>query len=140
MRTLSVQQNIPAYHTKLMPSFCINFISPPLVMDKLIQVNSRAITSPPKMRVLFEVERTPAVTIKSRLILVMHTDHYSQNKTFNQQRKIHIQSLNWTVLQILRQGSTYTAVQLTRCFRSTLLLTHKVGIACAIEIDAESNE
>ena len=39
-------------------------------MDKLIQVNSRTITSPPKMSLLLEVEPTPAVIIKQMITLV----------------------------------------------------------------------
>ena len=62
--TLGVHQNIPASDTKLTIILGINSISPPLVMDKLIPVNSR-------------------VTNKPRLILVTHADHLSRNKTFN---------------------------------------------------------
>ena len=83
MGTLGVHQNIPVSDTKLTPSLCVNFISPPLDLDKLISVNSRAITTPPKMSLLLEVELMPVVTIKPRLILVTHTDHLSRNKTFN---------------------------------------------------------
>ena len=53
-------------------------------------------------------------------------------------------STGLSALQILRQGVTpiasQNAVQLTRCFRSTLLVTHKWGIACAIEMAIDSYE
>ena len=48
-RTLGVHQNTTASDTKLTPSLGIYYISHPLVMDKLIAVNSRVITSPLKM-------------------------------------------------------------------------------------------
>ena len=81
MGTLGIHQNIPA--TKLMHSLGIYSIGPPLVMDKLIPVISKGITSPPEMGPMLEVECKPAVIIKSRFLLVMHTDHLGQNKTFN---------------------------------------------------------
>ena len=83
MGTLGVHQNIPASGTKLTHSLGIYSIGPPLVMDKLIPVISRAITSPPEMGPLLDVECMPAVIIKLRFILVTHTDHLSRNKTFN---------------------------------------------------------
>ena len=83
MGTLGVHQNILAFDTKLTQSLAIYSIGPPLVMDKLIPIISRAITSPPEMGPLLDVECKPAVLIKSRFILVTHTDHLSRNKTFN---------------------------------------------------------
>ena len=71
MGTLGVHQFIPASDTKLKAGPGINFIRPPLVMDKLIPVNSRAVTIPPKMSLLHEVERT-LVTHKDHLILGPH--------------------------------------------------------------------
>ena len=82
MGTLGVHQNIPASDTKLTHSLVINSIGPPLVMDKLIIVNSRVITCPLEMGPMLDVEYKPAVIIKPRLILVTHTDHLGQNKTF----------------------------------------------------------
>ena len=46
------------------------------------------------MSLLLEVERTPAVTIKPRLILVTHTDNLSRKKR-STSSKMHIQSLKW---------------------------------------------
>ena len=69
MLTLGVDQNIHTTNTKLMPSLGIYFISPSLVMDKLIPVNSREITSPPKMSLLLEVERTPAILINMLIVM-----------------------------------------------------------------------
>ena len=79
MGTQGIHQNIPASDAELTPSFGIDYISPPLVMEKLIPVNSR----PPTMSLLREVEHTPAMIIKLRLILIMHPDHLGQNKTFH---------------------------------------------------------
>ena len=137
MGILGVHQNIPAFDTNLTPILGISFISPPLLIVIFIPVNSRAIRSAPKINLLLEVERTPTVTIKPRLILVTHTDHLSRNKTLNCRAKcIFNLSTGLSSLQILRQGSSpitsQTADQLTRYFKSTLLLTHKLGIACAI--------
>ena len=73
MGTLGVHQNNPVFDTKLTATFGIEYISLPVVMDKLILVNSRAITSPLNMRLLPEVERTPVVIITAKLILVTHT-------------------------------------------------------------------
>ena len=56
MGTLGVHQNIPASNTKLTHSLGIYSIGPPLVIDKLIPVNARAITSLPEMSLLLEVE------------------------------------------------------------------------------------
>ena len=64
MGTLGVHQNIPASDTKLTHSLGIYSIGPPLVMDKLFPVISRAITSPPEMGPLLDVECKPAVIIK----------------------------------------------------------------------------
>ena len=97
MGTLSVHQNIPASDIKLTHSLGIYSIGLPLVMEKLIPVISRTITSPPEMGPLLDVECKPAVIIKPRFILVPHTDHLSRNKTFNQQRQMHIQPLNWII-------------------------------------------
>ena len=83
MGTPGLHQNSPAFDTKLTPSHIIDYISLPLVMNKLIPDTSRAITSPRKMSLLLEVERTPAVIIKPRPILVTHTDHPSRNKTID---------------------------------------------------------
>ena len=45
-----------------------------LIADKLFPVNPRAITGPPKMSLLLEAKSMPALIIKSRFILVTHTD------------------------------------------------------------------
>ena len=65
------------------PGLVINFISTPLVIDKLISVNSRAMKSLPKMSLLLEDDRTPAITMKPRIIVDTHTDHLSRSNTFN---------------------------------------------------------
>ena len=63
-------------------------------MDKLLPVNARAITGPPKMSLLLEAKSMPALIIKPRLILVAHTDDLGWNKTSNQQQQMLIQNLN----------------------------------------------
>ena len=78
--TLCSHQNIPASDTKLTRNLDIDCISPPLVMDKLVPVNSREITSSLTMSLLLEVKCTPAIIITKRLTLVTHTDHLSRNK------------------------------------------------------------
>ena len=83
MGTLGIHQDIPASDAELTPRFGIDYISPPLVMEKIIPVNSRVITTPPTMSLLLEVECTPAIIIKPRLMLIMHPDHLSRNKTFD---------------------------------------------------------
>ena len=83
MGTLGVHQNILASDTKVSHTLGIYSIGPPLAMDKLIPVISRAITTPPEIGPLLEVECKPAVIIKPRFILVTHTDHLIRNKTFN---------------------------------------------------------
>ena len=144
MGTLGVHQNIPASDTKLTHSLGIYSIGPPLVMDNLIPVISRAITSPPEMDPLLDVDASLQSSLnqglsllRTRITLVGTRHSTSRDKcTFNL-------STGLSALQIL-QGNTpvasQTADQLTRCFRSTLLLTHKLGIACAIEMAIESEE
>ena len=77
--------------------------------------------------------------------LYTHTDHLSRNKISTSRDKCtSTLSTGLSAIQILRQGSTpiasQTAVQLTQCFRSTILLTHMLGIACAIEMAIGSDE
>ena len=77
MGTLGIHQNIPASDYKLMPCLGIDDISPPLIMDKLLPVSSKAITSSLKTSLLLQVQRTCAVIIKTRLILVTCYAHGS---------------------------------------------------------------
>ena len=145
MGTLGVHRNIPASDTKLTHSLRIYSIGPPLVMDKLIPVISRATTSSPEMGPLLYVECKPAVIIKQGLSLlrIRITLVGTKHLTSRDKCKFNL-STGLSALQILHQGNTpiasQTADQLTRCFRSTLLLTHKLGIACAIEMAIESEE
>ena len=83
METLSIHQNIPSSDSKLMHSLGIYSIGLPMVMDKLIPVNSTVITSPLEMSLLLEVKCTPVVIIKQWFILVTQPDHLSRYKTFN---------------------------------------------------------
>ena len=71
MRGLNVQKNIPVSVTKLTLGLRVGFISSHLIVDKLLPVNPRAITDPPKMSLLLEAESMPALIIKPRLIVVL---------------------------------------------------------------------
>ena len=93
MRALGVHQNIPASDTKLTPSLGIYYMSHPLVMDEPIRVNPRAITSPPKMSLLLEVERMPLVIIKPSLDIVTFCATH-RDKIFNSWKQMRIQNLN----------------------------------------------
>ena len=72
MRGLDIHKNIPVSDTKLTLGFRVGFISSHLAADRLLPVNLRVITGPPKISILFEAESTPALIIKPRIILVMH--------------------------------------------------------------------
>ena len=74
MRGLDVHENIVVSETKLMLGLRVCFISSDLTPNKLFPINTRAITGPPKMNLLLEVESTSALIIGPRLILVTHTD------------------------------------------------------------------
>ena len=73
MRGLSVHKNIPVSDTKLTLGLQVGFVSCHLTAHKLFPVNARAITGALKMSLLLEVKSTPALIIKPRRILVMHT-------------------------------------------------------------------
>ena len=64
MRGPNVHKNIPVSITKLTLGLRVGFISSHLITDKLIPVNPRAITGPPKI-----IKDKPALIIKSRFIL-----------------------------------------------------------------------
>ena len=90
---LGVHKNIPVSNTKLTLGLRVGFVSSHLTEDKLFLVNARAITGPPKMSLLLEVKSTPALIVKPRLILVMHTDDLGRYITPNQQRQMLVQNL-----------------------------------------------
>ena len=93
MRGLKVHKNIAVSVTKLTHSLRVGFISSHLTADKLIPVNPRAITGPPKMGLLLEAKSVTALIIKPRLILVSHTDDLGWYITSNQHGKIFVQNL-----------------------------------------------
>ena len=97
MRRLGIHKNIPVFVTKLTFGLIVGFIGPYLTVDKLIPVNPRAITGPPKMSFLLEAKSVPALIIKPRLILVARTDDLGWNKTSNQQQQMLILNLNMIV-------------------------------------------
>ena len=76
--------NIPVSVTKLTLGLRVGFNGSHLTEDKLFPVNQRAITSPPMMSLLLETKSMPALSIKPRLILVMHTDDLGCYITSNQ--------------------------------------------------------
>ena len=94
MRGLNVHKNIPVSITKLMLGIRVGFISSHLTADKHFPVTPRAITGPPNMSLLLEAKSMPALIIKSRFILVSHTDDLGWYITSNQQGKMFVQNLN----------------------------------------------
>ena len=94
MRRLCIHKNIPVSGTKLTLGLRVGFIGSHLTVDKLIRVNPRVITGPPKMSFLHKAKSTSALIIKPRLILFAHTDDLGWNKTSNQQQQMLIQNLN----------------------------------------------
>ena len=74
MRGLNVHKNIPVSITKLTPGLRVGIISSHLIADKLIPINLRAITGPPKMSLLLEAKSMPALIVKPRFILVTYTE------------------------------------------------------------------
>ena len=60
MRGLDVHENIDVSVTKLMLGLRVYFISSDLIEKKLFPINPRAITDPPKISLLLEVESTSA--------------------------------------------------------------------------------
>ena len=94
MRELDVHENIDVSDTKLMLFLRVCFISSDLTVNKLFPINQRAITGPPKMSLLLEIESTSALIIEPRLILVTHTDDLGGYITSNQQGKMLVQNLH----------------------------------------------
>ena len=74
MRGLNVHKNIPVFITKQMLGLRVGFIGSHLITDKLFLINPRVITGPLKMSLLLEAKSIPALIIKPRFFLVIHTD------------------------------------------------------------------
>ena len=81
MRRLGIHKNISVSDTKLTLGLRVCFIC--LITDELFPVNPRAITGPPTMSHLLEAKSMKVLIIKSRLILVAHTDDLGWNNTSN---------------------------------------------------------
>ena len=64
MRRLGIHKKIPVSGTEPMLGLRVGFIGSHLTVDKLIKVNLRAITGPPKMSFLLEAKSVPALIIK----------------------------------------------------------------------------
>ena len=88
MRGMDVLENIDVSDTKLMLGLRVCFICSDLTANKLFPNNPRAVTGPPKVSLLLEVESTSALIIEPRLILVTYTDDLGGYITSNQQGKI----------------------------------------------------
>ena len=93
MRGLDINKNSPVSVTKLTLGLGVGFISSHLPANKLFPVNPREIAGKPKMSLLLEPKSMPALIIKPRLILVMHTDDLDCNITSNQQGQMFVQNL-----------------------------------------------
>ena len=77
-----------------MLGFRVGFISSQLTVGNLFPVNPGMITGPPKMSFLLEAKSMPALIIKPRLILLMHTDDLVWFITSNQQGQLFVQNRN----------------------------------------------
>ena len=73
MRGLDIQKNSVVSVTKLTLGLRVGFITSHLTADKLFPVNPRAITGPPKMSLMLEAKKMPALIMKPMLIIVTHT-------------------------------------------------------------------
>ena len=85
-----VHQDNDVSDNKLMLGLRVCFISSDLTVNKLFPINPRAVTGPPKMSLLLEVESTSALIIDPRLILVTYTDDLGGYITSNQQGKMFV--------------------------------------------------
>ena len=94
MMGLDVHENIDVSDTRQMLGHRVCFISSDLTANKLFPINLRAITGPPKMSLLLEVESASALIIEPSLILVTHTNDLGGYITSNQQGKMLIQNLH----------------------------------------------
>ena len=74
MKGLDVHENIDVSDNKLMLGLRVCVISSDLTANKLFLINLRAVTVPPKMSLLLQVESTSSLIIEPRLILVTYTD------------------------------------------------------------------
>ena len=97
MRGMNIHKNIPVSVTKLTLGLRGGFISSHLTADKLFLVNTRAIRGSPKTSLLLKAKSMPTLIIKSRLILVTHTDGVGWYLTSNQHCQMFVQNLNWIV-------------------------------------------
>ena len=145
MRGLDIHRNIQVSDTNLTLGLLVGFISSHFTADKLLPVNSRAITGSPKMSLLPEAISMPALIIKPMLILVMHKVYLIWYIKSNQQGQMIVQtSTGLSACQMLRQGRSCIApqkvFQLTWCSRRTFLLTHKCRTAWAIDMTADKEE
>ena len=78
MRRLGIHKNIPVYATNLTAGLGLGSISSHMTADKLFPINQRAITGPPKISLMLETKSIPALIVKPRLILLVHTDDQQQ--------------------------------------------------------------
>ena len=94
MRGLDIHKNSSVSVTKLTLGLRVGFISSHLTANKLFPVNPKAITSSPKMSLLFEAKSMPELIIKPRLIPA------GWYITSNQQGQMFVQYLNRIVSKL----------------------------------------
>ena len=94
MRGMNIHKHIRVSVAKRTLGHRVGFISSLLTTDKLVPINQRAITGPPKMSLLLEAKNMPALIIKPKLILLTHTDNLGWYTTSNQLGQMFIQNLN----------------------------------------------
>ena len=90
----TVHENIDVSDTKLILGLRVCSISSDLTANKLFPIKPRAVTGPPKMSLLLEVESTSGLMIVPRLIIVTYTDDLGGYITSNQQGKMLVQNLH----------------------------------------------
>ena len=94
MRVMDIHKNVSVSLTKLVLCLRVGFISSHLTTYKLLNINPRAITGPLKLHLLLEAKSIPALIIKNRLILVMHTHALGWYIKSDQQGQMFVQILN----------------------------------------------
>ena len=122
VRRLDIRKNIPVSVTKLTLGLRVGFILSHLTANKLFPANPRVITGPPKMSLLLEAKSMPALIIKPRIILVMHTDDLAFYIMSNQQGQTDVHAralLHW----LLWSFAALAALELccTGCSEALLL-------------------
>ena len=109
MRGLDIHENIGVSDIKLMLGLRVCFISSDMTANKLFPINPRAVTGPPNMSLLLEVNSTSALIIEPGLILVAYMDDLGGYITSNQKGKMLIQNPHRIIIIIIKKGWQYKA-------------------------------